>query len=421
MDKFELLADLADGMLDGNQEQELYAELAINDELRAEFKQLLTLNSTIKNNSSLFVVDNSTTNAIFGTLGIPITAPPIINNSASGALAGTKVAKLTPQIISAGVATLTTAALFLLFFNFYGEKYFSGKSSNNAIKYENPNSENIAVVNSNDDKANSLNKIETKLISKEKQIIRNNARNAVSNKNEQFEVAKNNNYLENKDEESSKLLTKQETNTNFEKENELIENNKVELATNSQNNFEKIDLNSLVENKDITVFSDNHNKENLNVAIEVRGFQNWHTEKETISPAEIADFNNTGVSAILNLDENFSIGVEMRQETFFQKFSGLDKIGQFTQYEQQPNFTTYGMIIRYGINLSERIKPLAQIAIGGTNVGFIGRAMSGIQYKFSDELKFIIGFEYSNLFYDYQNHNFNSDKVGFNYGISYNF
>ncbi len=398
MDKFELLSDLADGVLDSSQEQELFAELAINEELRGEFKQLLSFNSTIKSNRALFDVNSGSTNAIFSAIGIPtagvVSATNIATNSAT-AVSVFNFAKYSQAIISAGVATLTTAALFLLFLNFYGEDFFAGKSNVNNIG----NSEILTQNEYNNNVQNS-----SPVISPSENL----------SSSEKIKYI----YIEKKAED--KPLTK----------NDLAEVQYIEINPKSNDKpiiIDPIDLKK-VQNSNLPVYELDeflayHNQVSKKsfFEIEARGFQNWHIETETISPSKIANFNNLGISAIINIDKSLSLGFELRQETFFQKFNGVDMLGQFNLYEQQPNFTTYGMMIRYGYNVSDYFKPIAQISIGGANVGFIGRFMGGLQYKFTDELKFIIGLEYSNLFYNYQSQTFNSDKVGINYGISYSF
>ncbi len=404
MDKFDLLSDLADGVLDNEQETLLFSELAINEELRSEFKQLLSFNSAIKNNRSLFAVNESSTNAIFSAIGLPLAGANVATATSGKLIAGIglTVSKYSQSIIGASVATLTTAALFLLFFNPFN--FFSNKENlnqnqkfNSQVLIENDSTiqnSSIPTVNSNelvDNKSNSTNP-NIKYIYIDRPI-----------------------YIEKTEQDKNSQINNSEIVINS------IKNEPIILSVNS-NEFKKLS------NQELPSFEyspfDNifiQSDDNLKIEFEIRSSQHWNTQVETITPSKIAEFNNTAISGLYNFNQNFAVGFDLRQETFFQKFQGSDKMGQLNVYEQQPNFTSYSFLLRYGYDVFENFKPIAQVTVGGTNVGFIGRFMTGFQYKFNQELKFILGMEYSNLFYNFQSTNFNSSKIGINYGISYSF
>jgi hypothetical protein len=162
-------------------------------------------------------------------------------------------------------------------------------------------------------------------------------------------------------------------------------------------------------------------KDYKNFEIEFKGSQYLMTEEPTISPSVIAPFNNSGLAAYYNLSDKFAIGAEIRQETFFQVYNGYDEYGQYTIYEQQPNFTSYGLILRYSMPYYGKFLPYVQLNAGGNKVGALGRLMIGTKYKLYDDISFSLGLEYSNLFYNYQSGRFNASKFGLNYSIFYNF
>ncbi len=406
MDKFNLLAELADGMLDNEQEAMLYSEMAVNEELRSEFKQLLSFNSAIKNNRGLFSVDGNSTNAIFSAIGIPLAGAVTASvgaASASGKVIGNIglfTAKYAQAIMGASFATLTTAALFLLFFkpfNVFNDEYSNNNfhSKNNvALKSDSAaNNSSTPIVNSN--------------------IIDEND----SNKNIKYIYIDRPIYIEKSDISENLPVAISNTNKvllNFSKDETV----KISVNSREFQNFAKVELPEIDLNQSNYEFATRGDNK---IEFELKSSQHWNMPTETITPSKIAEFNNTSISGLYNYDQNFSVGFDVRQETFFQKFQGSDKMGQLNVYEQQPNFTSYSLILRYGYNIFDNFKPIAQVTIGGTNVGFIGRFMTGMQYKFNDELRFLLGIEYSNLFYNYQNTSFNSPKIGINYGISYSF
>ena len=101
----------------------------------------------------------------------------------------------------------------------------------------------------------------------------------------------------------------------------------------------------------------------------------------------------------------------------------MDKIGNLLNYQQQPNFTSVGLLMRYS-NQSYNvfgIYPYLQAYAGGTNVGPIGRMLLGLRYSPYKGIIFHLGAEYSNLWYQHQNKDYQTAKYDLNYGLSFEF
>jgi hypothetical protein len=160
-------------------------------------------------------------------------------------------------------------------------------------------------------------------------------------------------------------------------------------------------------------------EEQIGLSLEVRGSQYWNFEKEYISPFKSAMFNNTSLSLYYNLLDNFAIGGEVRQENFYQKYNS--PAGD-TIFQQQPNFTTFGVNFRYTIPYDFwGIEPMIQLNVGANNAGITGRIMPGLKYTPYRDLTFIIGGELSGLRFHHKNEPFYSYKFGLNYGVMVNF
>jgi hypothetical protein len=158
-----------------------------------------------------------------------------------------------------------------------------------------------------------------------------------------------------------------------------------------------------------------------NFAFELRGANYWNAQSPTIGPKVLSNFNNTGLTAFYKLNTNFYAGLDIRQETFFLTYSGQEN-GEYFDYQQQPNFTTASAIFRYKAeNIGLGISPFAQISAGLNKAGFLGRAMTGIQYKIIPSFSVMMGIEYNTILYKHQNNYFNNSKIGLNYGLMYMF
>jgi predicted AAA+ superfamily ATPase len=65
----QLLNQLLDGELEQSSEAVLYSELANNNELRSEFRDLLKIKNSIKHDNEAFTTPLNTTTALFSSLG----------------------------------------------------------------------------------------------------------------------------------------------------------------------------------------------------------------------------------------------------------------------------------------------------------------------------------------------------------------
>lgn len=414
MEYSELIHDLTDGTLATEKETELFHNLAQNDELRSELKQQLAIKSAIKNDYKAFTPAASSTMNIFSTVGFapPAPAPMAGTDSVAGAATAVKSAGFWAHygsaIVTGVVATLTTAVVAYYIFqprilalNSENQK-LSAQLSSGKIKKEIPVV--TSVGNSGSD---------TKLFSSNKPVIK-----YIYVTKESDDAALN----------APKAIEKVITTPN-----EITESIQVFVPDKSSFVSGKFGYNGFDRNinerySQLSVvpldFSDLIKiSKDLGLTVELKKLENWFDISPTISPKNFSKFNNTSLTLLYEAIQGLQVGGELRQETFFQKFTGLNDKGEKFRYEQQPNFTSYTVILRYfnkEYNLLG-IYPILQGTAGGTNVGYLGRMMGGIGYSPYPGLTFILGAEASGLFYKHKNESFNSWRYDLNYGISFGF
>ncbi len=103
--------------------------------------------------------------------------------------------------------------------------------------------------------------------------------------------------------------------------------------------------------------------------------------------------------------------------------STVNTLGKRFQYEQQPNFVSYGALLRLLPYSESGNSVFGQFSFGSnfSGSGLIGRATIGGAFSPIDKLSFIIGIEYDYFLFWHQSRAFNSQKYGFHYGVSYCF
>ncbi len=394
MDYTKTIHDFLDGSLEATGEEEFFLLLSNNEELRSELKQQLAMKDAIKSDTKAFSPSAASTMAIFSTLGF---SSPIAAEAAAPAF-GTKVGNFFSQykqgFVGGIMSAVATIAIVFWFFNpmeniadkslpVKGESYAGMQPANKALQL-------------------SLPKVVSKSIGNSKPNV----------------VVK---YV---------YLPKEEANTSSQpiiSESRSNASDVAELSYSAHLAKQQQPTLSVENNSDGTqqdaIFNDLmiHSVElNSGFSLEVRGSQDWLMNGSNITPATFPKFNNMGLTAMYSLSENFQAGIDIRQENFFQDFTGYDEINhKIYNIQQQPNFTSAGIALRYTWNDDGWIPVINQITLGGTNAGIIGRFMLGTKYSPYHNISFMLGIEYSILRYFHQDEYFASPKVGLNYGVTF--
>ncbi|MBM2814527.1 MAG: hypothetical protein HW421_1289 [Ignavibacteria bacterium] len=408
MDYNQILNDFSNGEIAPENEESLFLELSANEELRGKFRQLLAIKNSVMSNSRYFDPSIASTASIFSTLGIgmPVSLPfnPIQANSKSP-----MKSRLFGKYGLAVMSSLATAIIVtaLNFAIFPRQGYNPNLNEKGILQSMENTPRDIPEQKSVIKNDNSINKTNEAVVGIVNEELKNNAplKNMVHIQTGQIKEEFSNEVADAKEIE----LLKSPVNVSNKLTMEQLSNHRSEIAqiNNYQHSPEIISKNTVASDK------------SFGITLEVRNQTVWNLPAATIAPDEYAKFNNTGLAVFYNLSEKFSFGLDIRQETFFQVYKGVDDLGLNNIYQQQPNFRTYSASVRFQLNEGSTIRPFGQLSIGGNVVGLVTRAMTGISYSPYKDIKLLLGIEFHNLTYQYQKQIFNSPKIGLNYGIAF--
>ncbi len=377
----ELLLDYIDGTLDSSREEELFFRLTSSEELRGKLRQMIALENASAG-QSVPGPSKAAEAALFAGLGFA--APGM--SSSSFSLKKSLLGGKNPVFVSGLLSSLATAALIFLFIlpqlNFQHESDISHRQRNHE-----PLSSSIM-------QASPI--IESIEKESEPEIIERTRIKYVYLTNNEVPA----NYAE-KDKRDVFISSSEGS---FEKK--LFDFQTKRAPSSDRFEYELL----------------NYSTENIGkLSVEIRGCQYLSFPEADIMPSKEAMLNNTGISLLYDLDDNFSIGADIRRENFYQKFTGADAAGRKITYEQNPNFTSYTAGIRYYLYDNEEIRPFGQFFAGGNIAGILGRGMLGVQWSPYPDFSLVLGAEYSLFWYLHSDEIFNASKAGVHYGINYRF
>lgn len=426
MNDFDKLNSFVEGDLDSSQEQELFNEMAHNDVMREEFKNLLAISAVVKNNSKVFAKNEKSKKAVFAALGLSIPIADTVTGGVATAAAGSAIGYGFKSLLATGVlsAVVTTVLLWGVGSDSINKKIDTAQLtqqvelvipretpmvSSKEVKIYKDDSKYKAMYESAITKNNALEQQLSEYAAKveeQNSIIATQRTELLALGNEVQTLrgnltANNQNYqeLSNKYEDSKKLIS------------ELGATN---IALNEQ-------LSSARVEKTIEPMLLQPKNGTSSWSGEWKGSQTFNTNSDDFIKEDLSQFNNNSLSIMYNFENGFSVGSEIRQETFLLEFIGKDMNDVTYLYQQEPNFTTLSFLGRYTYDMSASIDPFAQLTFGGNKIGVVGRAMAGLKYSPYQNLNMILGVEYNNMSFQYQGDRFNSGKIGLNYGVSVQF
>ena len=115
MSKFDKLNEFLEGELQSSEEQSLFNDLASDDKLRGEFKNLLAISSVVKNNRKAFAKNDNTKKAVFASLGLSIPVADAVSTAAGSAGAGAVVGYGAKSLFTIGALSAVATALVMWF------------------------------------------------------------------------------------------------------------------------------------------------------------------------------------------------------------------------------------------------------------------------------------------------------------------
>ncbi len=428
MSEFEKINSFVEGELDPSQEQELFNEMATNEVMRSEFKNLLAISAAVKNNRNAFTKNKKSKKAVFAALGLSIPVADAVSGGIATTSASTAVGYGFKSLLATGVLSAVVTAIILWGIGSGNNSEVRNIDSNQLsqqleveIPHETPVVSSKEVVTYKDDskykamyeKTLNLNSsLQSKLNEYAAKIDEQNSiimaqKSEIATLGYEVRVVQNNLKLNNEN--------YQELNLKHKESEKLIS----ELGATNLDLQERISSIKIDNNLEPMLLQPKNG--NSSWSAEWKGSQTFNTNPYEFDKTDLSQFNNNSISIMYNFENGFSVGSELRQETFLLEFTGKDVNDITYLYRQEPNFTTLSLLGRYSYDMSSTLDPFAQFTFGGNKIGVVGRLMGGLMYSPYDNLNMIIGLEYNNMSFQYQGERFNSGKIGINYGISVQF
>ncbi|MFP4527980.1 MAG: anti-sigma factor family protein [Candidatus Kapaibacterium sp.] len=417
MDYTKLIHEFVDGTLSPEHEEELFASLRSNDELRSELKQQMAIKSAVRSDTKAFTPSAASTMAIFGELGFtpPQSPPPAGGSSATSAGAGAAsgagimawLGQFSQGLIGGAIAAAATAAALLLLGphlfrggDDYEARYLAAREEISQMKdaIAAMKAPEVTIV-----RPESSAPAEKQIIYRTIYIERTAPEAAATAASDQQPVR------------PEFIRTGSSSPAMFAARLHDPSQTRAALATGGSS----IPVGLTSDNR----LWDMRTGAELGITLEAGGNSPMLFDEERAVPDYFRKLNNTGLSLMYCFSDQFKAGAEYRRENFYQKYDGRDSLGIGYSVEQQPNFDSFGFMARYSpqfVNFGV-FYPFAQASVGINQAGPIGRIMLGTEIAFNPAYSFVIGGELSGLVYTHQNEIFTAGKGGLYIGASFNF
>jgi len=408
MDYNILINEYLEGTLDAEQESQLFLALSSSDELRKEMRQSIELDKGLGKRVSAFVPSSASTVNLFTQLGIGTA----VGAASTAAALGFKHTLLTffstysQAVITGLIAVAVTAGSFLAFYNPSDEVILAidkyQNSSNNGNNNNSESTQNGLLTFSDNDVKTEQFKTDTVI----KYITLSNVGSKETEKN--LDTDYENKLSDIPEHSVKKIYIAQESRpitSNLYSESDMGLISNTELP---HSDYSPSDINISL-------------KKMLNTSLEVKGNGYWSIPKPDVPQYNTPTFSNIQLSLLYHLSDDFKAGIDFRQESFYQNFTGTNEIGEDFIYKQYPAYYSLSLMGRYTFWSENMYSTFGQMSLGGTATGLVSRLMFGLEISPISSLSFIVGLEGSMLTYIHQDNLFNSPKLGLNYGVSFNF
>ncbi len=396
MEYNQLIHEFLEGTLDKAGEAQLFLGLSTSDELRNELKQAITLDKAFNKRISAFVPTSASTIGIFQQLGIGtaagIAGATLVSKSALSSFFGAY-----SQAIIAGLATLAISTGIFLGLHSLETKP-DEKTAAQANQINKPNTSSLKTNN-----------LVPSIVSNE--VVTPKVRTIIK-------------YVyitENQDKDIPAVDSPVQNIPDVPKfvnmSNLLYSPKPVQLNSKGYNsNLNGLDqpiYSSCTDNLEI-------NKD-LGLTFEIKGNGSWSLPSSTLPIYSNSFLNNTSITLNYKISSNFDLGLDLRQENFYQVYKGTNELNDQFEYRQNPMYLSLSLSGKYTFFRANGFEGIAQGQIGGTATGLVTRGMIGVQFSPYKDISFILGGEAGVLTYKHQNNTFNSNKIGIIYGLGFNF
>ncbi len=411
MEYSRLIHDYLEGELPVLLEDKLFAEMALNQDLRGELNKQIKIHLITKNEMNSITIPSDATNAVFSGLGFSI--PSAASTSAFYRFRQDfSIKKYARYFIS------FTALLLIGFFIYNTDD----KSNDNVLKAEINSSLALSQQSKN---LNSF-PLSSSTKNEKQEDLNNSERNSIISNFDNF--SHNSNPVLNGKipaEVSAKEIAIADNGNEFKNASESPFANNIMPLTIKHSDYE-ISEKTFKGNSQYLIGSTNFYNYINNASQEPLGIDiTWNKANYNINrPKNLSEDSKSFVlgsnfSLMYNIDEKHAIGFEMGEETFSQEFEYYNG-EQMTTYNRAPNYFWYAASYKYTADLEiiSGLKPYGKISLGGARGGVLAKSQLGLTWNFSPGFSFNLGGEFGTLFYNINKNLYHSDKFSIMYGLT---
>ncbi len=399
MTNAEKLTAFLDGELDAAEAESLFFDMASNPELQEAMRQQIIISKSLKN--ALILPPVALKESLFANLGLD-----------GAAAAPIAVSFFSLMLNSKAIMILSSAMIAIFATIFFMLNYLSDSAKPIAMASNAKSSSSIAAPIPNNIPITSSFESEAKIESKRRPPSHFATKPNGSSKANGSALASA------KNETASESLLEQPLASNqFQEEpyyynieqSQYHSNSAVRAKTANSLKF----MRWLESNPEITEFLSN-------ISMQFRFAESAQLTNINVKPVNNPLLNNFAFAIYYDLGKNHSIGVEIGQENFLQKFNGYENS---IPVEWLQNYIAFwaGGTYRYSMNEYALLQPYSSIMVGGTRIGPIAKITLGGKYNLTSKISAFAGWENTGLFYQFQNNWFSSFKSGLTAGIAVKF
>lgn len=137
-------------------------------------------------------------------------------------------------------------------------------------------------------------------------------------------------------------------------------------------------------------------------------------------PDRSSALSTSAVGLFYTLSDHHAVGIEVGREPFAMQFYGYQEDTRL-RYEAYPALLWGVASYQYRTQLGPQWEPFAQLGVGATEFGLLGRATAGVVYRPAPSVGVMLGLEGALMRYVYQSTPYLTPNVGITYGIMFRF
>jgi hypothetical protein len=414
MDSNTIINDFIDGNLDPAGEAQFVLLFSNSEEFRADFKRSLTLERLMKTDSASLMPSSSATAGVFSALGFSPAGGVAFPAKTTGLWVTTQtfLRKYYQGIAGALTAAAITALLFILF----------DKDNTNSIVMR---PDGFPVISSTENQATypSMNTPQTSVSDNRTQTLANRNSSVFGNQNGNMNKGRQSGSISNKPELSqAPEVSASRENSSFKETYQQYDDKIYEAGTvRVVNVYAPGNSTYEIVTKPVYTNVTVEEREIIGLSVNLFGSNYMSLQNADYVPSSHPRLSNTGISIGYNLNEDIQLIGEIRQEHFYQEFTGSDEEGYEVKYMQSPNLISPGIGLKYDFQKWNNLELFTQTTLSGNSAGVIGRLMLGLEWYPVKGYKFMLGTEGSGFYYQHDKSVFNSYKIGFTYGLGVEF